>query len=162
MVPCQLYTTADGWIFIMANKEKFFPALCKRLGVPELATDPRFRTFDDRRQNRAILSDLLDAAFSARTTDEWLEVLTGVVPVAPVADMERALAAPFTTEREMVVDITAQNGATMRVVGSPFRTGDPIPAMAAPELGAHTHALLREAGYDEQRIAELQERGILV
>ncbi|MEN8196630.1 MAG: CoA transferase, partial [Pseudomonadota bacterium] len=34
LTPCQLYPTADGWIFIMCNKEKFWPALCRALGRP--------------------------------------------------------------------------------------------------------------------------------
>ena len=38
----------DGWIYIMANKEKFWPRLCQVLGRPDLADDPRFRTFADR------------------------------------------------------------------------------------------------------------------
>jgi len=162
LVPCQLFRTADGWIFIMANKEKFFPALCDRLGVPGLAVDPRFRTFEDRRKNREALSGLLDDAFSVRTTDEWLEILAGVVPAAPVADMHRALSSPFTAERKMVVDIAAKNGASLQVIGSPFRTGDPSPAVAAPELGEHTRDLLLEAGYDDAKIEELKHRGVLV
>jgi crotonobetainyl-CoA:carnitine CoA-transferase CaiB-like acyl-CoA transferase len=32
LTPCQLYATGDGWIYIMCNKEKFWPALCKALG----------------------------------------------------------------------------------------------------------------------------------
>jgi crotonobetainyl-CoA:carnitine CoA-transferase CaiB-like acyl-CoA transferase len=32
LVPCQLYRTGDGWIFIMCNKEKFWVALCDALG----------------------------------------------------------------------------------------------------------------------------------
>ena len=35
LTPCQLYRTADGWIYLMCNKEKFWPALCEKLGRPE-------------------------------------------------------------------------------------------------------------------------------
>ena len=45
LTPCQLYRTADGWIYIMCNKEKFWPALCDKLDRPEWAADPRFVTF---------------------------------------------------------------------------------------------------------------------
>ena len=31
LTPCELYRTADGWIYLMCNKEKFWPALCKAL-----------------------------------------------------------------------------------------------------------------------------------
>src|SRR5260370_13264756 len=52
LVPSQLYRTSDGFIFIMCNKEKFWPVLCERLGRPEWAADPRFRSFKDRPANR--------------------------------------------------------------------------------------------------------------
>jgi len=162
LVPCQLCRTADGWIYIMCNKEKFFPALCERLERPQLAADPRFRSFADRLKNRAELSDLLDEAFMKRTTSAWMELLAGVVPAAPVTDMAGALGSAFTSERGMMVDVKAASGATLSVVGSPFRTGDPVAADAAPELGSHTDELLAEAGYDRARIDALRDAGILV
>lgn len=162
LVPCQLCRTADGWIYIMCNKEKFFPALCDRLGVPQLASDVRFRTFADRLQHRAELSDLLDQAFMKRDTASWMEILAGVVPAAPVTDMAGALNSPFTAERGMMVDIVAASGETLSVVGSPFRTGEPVAANAAPPLGAHTDELLSQAGYNPNRIEALRNAGVLV
>ena len=35
LTPCQPYRTADGWIYVMCNKEKFWPALCGKLDRPE-------------------------------------------------------------------------------------------------------------------------------
>lgn len=162
LVPCQLFRTADGWIYVMCNKEKFFPALCEKLGRPDIAADPRFRTFRERLANREVLSDVLDAAFMTKSTAEWLPLLAGVVPAAPVADIASALTSPFTRERGMMVDAVAETGATLRVVGSPFRTGDPVAADAAPTLGRHTDEVLAEAGWSQDRIAELRTRGIAV
>ena len=45
LTPSQLYRTADGWIFIMCNKQKFWPALCEKLGRPEWSDDTRFVSF---------------------------------------------------------------------------------------------------------------------
>jgi crotonobetainyl-CoA:carnitine CoA-transferase CaiB-like acyl-CoA transferase len=80
LVPTQLYRTRDGFIFIMCNKEKFWPILCERIGHPEWAQDPRFRTFKDRLDNRALVNELLDEALSRRTTAEWLGHFAGQVP----------------------------------------------------------------------------------
>ncbi|MGW8271566.1 MAG: CaiB/BaiF CoA transferase family protein, partial [Burkholderiales bacterium] len=41
VVPSQLYTTRDGWIFVMCNKEKFWELLAGELGHPEWCADPR-------------------------------------------------------------------------------------------------------------------------
>ena len=62
LTPSQMFPSADGWIFIMCNKEKFWPALCRTLNKPEWVDDPRFRTFKERLENRELLTDLLDTA----------------------------------------------------------------------------------------------------
>src|SRR5665213_1584915 len=72
LVPSQLFRTRDGHIFIMCNKEKFWPILCERLGRPEWAEDPRFRTFKDRLANRELVTTMLDDALSAKGTAEGL------------------------------------------------------------------------------------------
>jgi crotonobetainyl-CoA:carnitine CoA-transferase CaiB-like acyl-CoA transferase len=53
LTPSQLYRTADGWIFLMCNKDKFWPVLCGRIDRPAWATDPRYSTFKARLANRA-------------------------------------------------------------------------------------------------------------
>src|SRR5205085_6537703 len=69
LVPSQLFPTADGYIVVMCNKEKFFPALCEKLGRPELAADPRFRSFADRLEHRDELIPLLKDAFRTRSEE---------------------------------------------------------------------------------------------
>ncbi len=44
-MPSQLYRTQDGWLFIMCNKEKFWPLLARELGHPEWIDDPELATF---------------------------------------------------------------------------------------------------------------------
>ena len=92
----------------MANKEKFFPALCAKLGCPELGADPRFSTFEKRLENRALLTELLDPKFRIRTTAEWLTALSGSVPAAPVVGMEETLKSPFVAERSNVVEVVSE------------------------------------------------------
>ena len=62
LTPSQLYRTRDGYIFIMCNKEKFWPVFCDMIGRPDLAADPNFRTFKDRLANREKLTVVLDAS----------------------------------------------------------------------------------------------------
>jgi succinate--hydroxymethylglutarate CoA-transferase len=160
VVPCQLFTTGDGWIYIMANKEKFFAVLCAELGAPELADDPRFRRFPDRLANREVLSDLLDGLFRKRPTAEWVERLSGKVPAAPVNSVSQALRSDFATERAMVVEATSESGATLRMLRSALRDGA-TPGRTAPRLGEHTSELLCAAGIPAERIAALRARGVV-
>jgi succinate--hydroxymethylglutarate CoA-transferase len=160
VVPCQLFETADGWIYIMANKEKFFAALCMELGAPELADDPRFHRFPDRLANRQVLSDLLDELFRKRPTAEWVKRLSGKVPAAPVNSVSQALASDLTAERAMIVEAQAESGATLRMLRSAMRDGA-TPDRAAPRLGEHTRELLCAAGIPAERIEALRSRGIV-
>lgn len=160
VVPCQLFETADGWIYIMANKEKFFPLLCAELGVPELAEDARFRRFPDRLANREILSELLDARFRKKPTAQWIERLAGKVPAAAVASVGEALDSDLAAERGMIVEAESESGARIRLLRSAMQGGDPPPKRAAPTLGRHTAELLRAAGIPAETVAALIARGI--
>jgi succinate--hydroxymethylglutarate CoA-transferase len=162
LVPSQLYRTQDGWLFVMCNKEKFWPLLARELGHPEWADDPELATFAARLKNRGRVTDLLDAALMAQPTAAWLERLAGKVPVAPVFDIAQALENPFVHERDGVVDYDYGDGRSARMIANPIRVaGRALPHRAAPRMGEHNEALLREAGFDEAAIAKLRALGVI-
>jgi succinate---hydroxymethylglutarate CoA-transferase len=156
LVPSQLYRTCDGFIFIMCNKEKFWPILCERIGHPEWARDPRFRNFGDRLQNRAVLNELLDEALSRRNTAEWLDHFAGQVPAAPVSDLRAALDSPFVREADRVREYRREGTRSLRMVASPVVTPDDPPCRAAPALGADTNAVLPDCGFSDREIEDLR------
>ncbi|HEY4472127.1 MAG TPA: CoA transferase [Stellaceae bacterium] len=157
LVPSQLYRTADGFIFIMCNKEKFWPLLCEYLGRPEWAADARFRTFRDRLKNRGEVNRLLDEALSARTTEEWLRHFAGRMPAAPVNDLKAALDNPFVAERGGIRDY-----GRARMVAGPVRdNASKPPSRAAPALGADTDAVLQECGFSRAEIAALRAEKVI-
>ena len=161
LTPSQLYRTADGWIFIMCNKQKFWPVLCAKLGRPEWADDRRFATFKARLENRAELTQLLDAALAARGTAVWLEHFAGEVPAAPVHDVAQALSSGFVASEDRVWSYGHPGGA-FRMVPPAFRfPGEDAPRAAAPELGADTEAVLAELGYSADRIAALRKAHVI-
>ena len=158
VVPSQLYRTADGWIFVMCNKEKFWPVLCAELHRAEWVS--RFPTFAKRLEQRDELTRLLDAEFSRDSTAAWLKILSGKVPVAPVYDVGQALENPFVAERGGVADFSYPDGKKARLISNPIRLSDAdLPRRAAPALGADTDDLLRGLGYTEERIAALRAAG---
>jgi crotonobetainyl-CoA:carnitine CoA-transferase CaiB-like acyl-CoA transferase len=161
LTPSQLYKTQDGWIFIMCNKEKFWPILAEKLEHPEWAEDPELATFDKRLANRAQLSALLDAELSKRPTEEWLDLLSGVVPVAPVNDIGQALENPFVAEQGRVATFEYPEGR-FRAQTGPFRLSDAsLPTDAAPALGAQTERILEEIGYNRGRVEALRDEGVI-
>jgi len=162
LTPCQLYRTRDGWIYIMCNKEKFWPALCTKLERPEWAEDARFRRFPDRLRHREVLTEMLDRELERRTTGEWLAHFAASVPAAPIYDLAQALDNPFVTEHGRLQTLPHAARGSYRMVASPVRcAGGEPPARPAPALGQHTEPLLREIGYDDARIRALRDAKVI-
>lgn len=160
LTPSQLYRTQDGWIFVMCNKEKFWPVLANGLGIPELATDARFCNYKVRLSNREALTEILDAKFGEQTTAVWLKRLAGLVPVSPVYDVAQALDNPFAAERACIMQAPHPTRGTIRTMASPIRSPQSVERVGiAPELGADTDSLLQELGYDAAAIARLRDQG---
>lgn len=162
LVPSQLYRSADGWLFIMVNKEKFWPLLCNEIGRPEWITDPRFVNFPARLAHRDLLTELLDQALSEKTTAAWLAQMRGKVPVSAVLDIAQALDNPYVAERGLLSSVTLPDGAAARFVRNPIRiSGTEPPAQPAPAMGADTDAVLTELGMDRHEIDALRMRGVI-
>ncbi len=163
LTPSQLYRTKDGWLFVMCNKEKFWPVLARQLGHEEWADDPRFSTFKARLENRMLVTEMLDEVLMQRTTAEWLEHLSGVAPVAPVFDVKEALENPFVEEQGRVGPFTDEKGEEkVRMLTGPVRVaGEALPNKAGPALGADTDAILERIGVDASERAELKAKKII-
>ena len=161
LVPSQLYRTKDGFIFIMCNKEKFWPELCRAIGRPEWSARPQYKDFKGRLANRDRLTEELDAALSARTTAEWIEVFGGRVPAAPVNDLASALENPFATARGRVRTVEHATGPIRLLAPSVDCPGEVLPCAAAPAMGADTDAVLGEVGFGSAEIAILRKAGAL-
>lgn len=162
LTPCQLYTSKDGWIYIMCNKEKFWPALCRALGRDEWAEDSRFATFKDRLENREVIQELLDEALAAKTTAEWLELFAGDVPASPINDIAAALENPFVAERAGVQTLTLEGHGDYRMLASPVLSGgSQTPANPAPKLGQQTEEILHGLGYTTEQLDSLRKTKVI-
>jgi crotonobetainyl-CoA:carnitine CoA-transferase CaiB-like acyl-CoA transferase len=133
LVPFQNFETADGWIVVAAPKEKFWVRVCESIGRPELATDPRFADFAARDRNRDELGPILERAFRARRSADWLEALREAgVPASAVNDVLEAV------EEARLVEYEHPILGTVRQIASPLRLSDADPPVRrAPFRGEH-------------------------
>jgi crotonobetainyl-CoA:carnitine CoA-transferase CaiB-like acyl-CoA transferase len=165
IVPFQAFATADGWLVIACAKEKFWTRLTAIVGRPELADDPRFATFAERRENRALVQTEIGAEFLKRSTAEWVEELRAAgIPASPVNDVAGALADPQVLARGGISEVEHETLGLIRHISSPLRLGGgaPIPPGPAPRRGEHTEELLVElCGYEPSRVAALAADGAL-
>jgi crotonobetainyl-CoA:carnitine CoA-transferase CaiB-like acyl-CoA transferase len=141
IAPSQLFRTRDGWLMLMCQTPKFWEAFCDRVGRPDLASDSRFSDIAGRRQNLGALTETLDALLQTRDSSEWISLLGGHVPVAPVFDIAQALDNPFVGEVGMqdVVEHPDATAGELRMLASPIKiNGQRTPGRRAPKLGEHT------------------------
>lgn len=163
LVPCQQYRTKDGWIFIMCNKEKFWPILCDKIGKPHWGTDPRFVTFKERLENREQILVLLDEELSRKTTNEWLEIFAGDVPASPLNDVASALENPFVVDEDRLQTVPANNRhPDFRLIAPPIKVpGQQPPSRPGPDYGEHTDEILTELGLTEADLRDLKQAGVI-
>ena len=164
LTPCQLYKTANGWIFIMCNKEKFWPILCQKLDREDWSADTRFKLFKDRLKHRDLLQEMLDDQLSKKSTEDWLDIFAGSVPASPINDIGEAMRNPFVKERNAIHEFPnpAKPNEFFKMVAHPIRSGGDAPLQnPAPRLGADTERLLDELGLSISRVKELRDLGVI-
>lgn len=160
VVPFQFFATADGYVAIACPKEKFFRALVERIGLSELADDARFADFETRFRHRGELLAILSARFAQKSTAEWLDVLRGHVPVAPVRSLAEALEIDDLRRRSMLAEYEHPRFGLVRSVGLPLAVDGYAPTYRrAPELNGDAAEILAELGYDASAREELAQRG---
>lgn len=160
--PVQLLRTRDGWIFVMCMTEKFWQALLAALDAHSLGQDQRFATMQARREHRTELTAALDSIFERDTAAAWLAKLQGVLPAAPVYDMEQALDNPFVARIGMIQPTPHPQKAAFRALASPIKLdGKRLHGRVGSTLGADTRALLREIGYSDSAIDALASQRVI-
>jgi crotonobetainyl-CoA:carnitine CoA-transferase CaiB-like acyl-CoA transferase len=152
LTPVQTVRTKDGWMYVMCMMDKFWEELARRIGRAELIEDARFSSAAARLANRPALTAELDAAMSQRTTAEWLDVLSGAAPVAPVYDVAQAFANPFLESTGMVQTMPHPALPDFKMLANPLKINGERPEQkVCSPLGADNAAIL---GSGAQQAAE--------
>jgi crotonobetainyl-CoA:carnitine CoA-transferase CaiB-like acyl-CoA transferase len=162
--PSGTFRTRDGYINIAANKQEQWEALCDVLGLPQLKTDPRFQQRDVRKQNRRLLTPLLEEKLAEADTACWVERLNAAdVPSGAILSLEEALCQPQVRHRRVLEGVAVADlgtvplfGLTARFEKTPGRITSP-----PPPLSADTRAVLAGIGVSESQLADLKARGVV-
>ncbi|MEQ8507682.1 MAG: CoA transferase [Rhodospirillaceae bacterium] len=157
VTPSQLVKTQDGWLFVMCQNPRFWDLMIDGLGRSDMGQNPKYADLKARLENRAELSDELDAIFSQKSTEAWVEQFKGVLPISPVYDIAQALDNPFLDEIDMIAEVDHPDRPNLRVLHNPIKLdGQRLPVKSAPKLGADTDAILSDIGYSADVIADLR------
>lgn len=153
----------DEWVAIAAFDEDDWRSLCRAIGQPQLARDPRFADAAARVANAAALRQVLEDWTTRQDKHAAAALLQrhGVC-AAPVCCGRDAYADPQLLASGFLFEVDHPEAGRHRYNGLPFRfEGAQDQAREpAPLLGQHTHELLRDwAGLDESAIAGLLRSG---
>ena len=155
------YVCSDGqWFaFTQATQpDRYWPIICRALGIETLEHDARFETAELRRERRQELVAILDTVFATKTAREWETVFhQHEIQGTPVNDYAHMVEDPEVVANGFITTTESGN----RAVSLPFTLADrhatlrPIGA-----LGADTDAVLAEVcGYTPERIEALRALG---
>src|SRR5262245_18189494 len=157
--PYQAIRCADGYITLGGANERVFRRICEALGHAEWASKPEFADNASRVQHRSALAQLIESITVQQPRAHWLALFDRhEIPCGPINDYAQVFADPQIRAREMVVDTEHPTLGRIRSLGSPIKMSatPTVVGRAAPRLGEHTDAVLREAGYSEAEIAALR------
>jgi formyl-CoA transferase/CoA:oxalate CoA-transferase len=164
IVPYESFHASDGEFVIAGGNAEIWRRLCRAIGRPGLADDPRYCTNKARVTRYGEVRAELESALGKRTRAEWVRELTAAgVPCGSVREISEVLADPQLAAREMVAEVAHATIGTARVISSPVKLSETPPSVrtAPPTLGQHTTAVLHELGYDAAQIDALKSAGVV-
>jgi crotonobetainyl-CoA:carnitine CoA-transferase CaiB-like acyl-CoA transferase len=160
------YRSGDGrWFFLTGlEADRHFPHLLRAIDRAELADDPRFASAKERRRNGAELVAELDVVFASRSLAEWAERFAQAqVWWAPAQSLDEVVEDPQLRAQPGFVPVRFPDGQVEESIAAPVSLGEPggSEPIRVPAVGEHSREILREAGFDEDRIAALTESRVV-
>jgi formyl-CoA transferase len=150
--------TKDGWIVVLPYSTDNWHCFFDFAGQPEFKHDERFATGKERIKHSDELYGLLDDIVRGKTTAEWLTFCAdNSIPASEVIDLEKIGEHPHFAAVELLQDDQHPTEGAYRYVRDPIKVDGKVSPLRhhSPMLGADTEDVLRELGWDEQRIATL-------
>ena len=158
------FPTKDGHICVICVSDEQWRRVFGAIGRPELIENPSFASVNARAENVDALYGVLTEAMRARSTAEWLAILTPLdIPCGATATLPDLLesdylrATGFFGPREHAVE----GKVTVTAIPATFSDTPGSVRRLWPRLGEHTAEVLAEAGMSEAEIRAVQEEARL-
>ena len=143
------YKTSDGRYLAVGSLEpKFLKLLADGLDCPQI-----LETSDNQK-----IRTLIEKRVASHSLQHWIGVFDHLdACVDGVLNMEEVLNSRHVKDRQIIVDIPDNQGATQQQVGHPVRYSafEPSYHRIGGIAGSHTREILKELDYNEEQILEL-------
>lgn len=162
--PTGVFKTSDGYINIAAMGTEMYVRLVTILGVPEMATDPRYQTLQLRAKNRPQLNADIAAVTMQNTTKFWIDLLNKEgVPCGSIKNVQETMEDPQVQHLGMAKSLQHPKLGEISVVGQAVilsRSKRDV-FTAAPDRGEHNDEVYAEFGVSPERLATLRQEGAI-
>lgn len=158
IAPYGIFEARDGWVSIIADTEEKWQAMCRALGMQELAKDPRFVNNASRIANRDALVESIEAVTIRLKRKEAEILLTEAgVPASEVLPFIEAYTSDHANQTEASQFVWQEKIGYMRFYNNPIRFNDELCPIhrGAPLLGQDSRDILKGIGYSEEEIQKL-------
>ncbi|MEO8695759.1 MAG: CaiB/BaiF CoA-transferase family protein [Acidimicrobiales bacterium] len=164
--PMGVFPASDGLFNLAPAGGEMFRKFCDALGVPGLPQRPEFSDLRQRAENRGALNLLIAERTRTRSVAEWITILNDAgIPCGPILSVSEMWDDEQVRFLELAQTVDHPDLETVTLVGQPFTFGDDPSERGVhtptASRGAHTDAVLRELGYDDDQVAALHARGVL-
>ncbi len=155
----------DKWIVIAhLQPDRYWPNVCKAMGIEELERDPKFSTIEARHDNGKELVSILDKQFATKTRDEWMKIFKKENVIhTPIQSASEVFQDPQALANDYIVPVDHPVWGKIKMLGFPWAFHE-TPASVkreAPELGQHTEEILLELDYSWDDIANLKSEEVI-
>jgi crotonobetainyl-CoA:carnitine CoA-transferase CaiB-like acyl-CoA transferase len=154
----------DKWMAIAhLDPDRYWPKICKAVGIEDLKDDPRFNSIEVRGKNARALVAILDQKFITKTRDEWVRILKeeGCI-FTPIQTPLEVSNDPQAMANSYFINVKHPVWGGIKMVGFPWDFSE-TPASwrrEAPAFGQHSEEILLELGYSRDDIANLKDEGV--
>lgn len=159
--PYGSFAAANGRVQFGIQNQREWEAFCAQvLQRPEVVTDSRFATNDDRHSHRSDLAAVIEEVFETLTVSEVAHLLDDAgIANGRVNNISDVIDHPNLVERDRWRTIESAGGTIRTLRPAAIMHGHDEPIGPIPSVGQHTADILRELGYHDDRISELAASG---
>ena len=158
------YQGSDGeWLYLAVIDYRRFPDFCALIGMPEIATDPKYSTAEAYYKNKTELTKIFDKVFAQHPVAYWDKVLEEHdLPHEVLRHFKDVPDDPQVIANHYAYKYEYPDGTKTVFVNGPVHFGsvDPskIPCKISGKIGRDTAQVLEELGYSKEQISSMYEK----
>lgn len=156
--------TKDGYVASMPVQQGEVEGALRALGLEALIGDERFKDFESRSRNRAVMKALTDEAYRSFTTEEICARLAAEdVPHSNVNQRHEVIDDPQIKAMGALWEFSHPKVGAVRQPRPPVLFSETPSNFHQPTayLGEHNEEVLGALGYDASTIAEMRNAGVI-